>query len=345
MYHAVKDWLKHRLGLEINEEKSQIVNLKKRYSEFLGFKLKLSKRGKKSNDEPKYIVKSHITEKSMQKIVHKAHLLIRDIEFHNNDKDGQYAATSMYNSFVIGAHNYYNKATNVQKDFRKIAFPIYKSLKARLRERLKTRQTLDKKQIHYTIPKHIQQEYGRSAQLRFIGTDKVLVPMGFVSHKSPMMKAKVVNKYTQEGRAFIHKGLERIDKNILHYLMRNPVHQQSIEFNDNRLSLYCAQLGRCAISRQVLEKNDIHCHHIVPRHVGGTDEYDNLVIVSGRMHQLIHANKPDIVMIMLSEFGLSPAQVRKLNKYRKLAIVDNCFVIPECVPDGTRYEGKLSRTV
>jgi S-adenosylmethionine:diacylglycerol 3-amino-3-carboxypropyl transferase len=50
------------------------------------------------------------------------------------------------------------------------------------------------------------------------------------------MKARIVNKYTPEGRAVIHKGLERIDKNILHYLMRNPVRHKTVEFNDNRLS-------------------------------------------------------------------------------------------------------------
>lgn len=58
LFYATKDWLHHRLRLEINEQKSQIVNLKKRYSEFLGFKMKLNRRGKKKNGEPKYIVKA-----------------------------------------------------------------------------------------------------------------------------------------------------------------------------------------------------------------------------------------------------------------------------------------------
>ena len=33
-------WLKDRLGLEISEEKSKITNIRKNYTEFLGFKLK-----------------------------------------------------------------------------------------------------------------------------------------------------------------------------------------------------------------------------------------------------------------------------------------------------------------
>jgi len=347
VFHAVQDWLKHRLGLEINRDKSQIVNLKKGYSEFLGFKMKLIRRGAKTSGEPKYIVKSHITDKSKEKIVQKARALIHDIEFHTDGKDGQYTAVSMYNSFVIGVHNYYNMATHVQKDFREIAFPIYKSLKARLRERLKTKSWLESRKIQYTIPKHIQEAYGKSAQLRFIGTNdtKVLVPIGYVSHKYPRMKARIVNKYTPEGRAVIHKGLERIDKNILHYLMRNPVRHKTAEFNDNRLSLYCAQHGKCAVSKQILDRDEVHCHHIAPKHCGGTDEYANLIIVSERMHQLIHANNPTTVFELLSHFSLTKPQIKKLNQLRKLAIVDNCFIIPEEIPDGTPCEGKLSCTV
>lgn len=45
MYHATKQWLKERLKLDVSEEKTKIVNLKTEYSEFLGFKLKVYKKG------------------------------------------------------------------------------------------------------------------------------------------------------------------------------------------------------------------------------------------------------------------------------------------------------------
>lgn len=344
LYFAVKDWLKHRLGLEINEQKSQIVNLKKRYSEFLGFKMKLNRRGKKTNGDPKYIVQSHITEKAGEKIVKKAHELIYNIEY-PKDAKGQCAATYMYNSFVIGVHNYYDMATHVQKDFRKIAFPIQKSLKARLRDRLKTRGQLDEKKIKYTIPKHIQEIYGKSKQIRFVGNDKVLVPIGYVSHKNPVQKARAVNKYTAKGREYIHKRLERIDMDVLHYLMRNPVRNKTIEYNDNRLSLYCAQQGKCAVSKIFLEKDDVYCHHKQPRYLGGKDNYQNLILVSETMHKLIHANCQDTIFRLLQGLNLDKSQIKKLNQLRKLAIVQNCFVIPDVIPDGTPCEVKVSCTV
>lgn len=56
MFKAVTMWLKERLGLEINEEKSSIVNLKQKYSEFLGFKFKLKSKNKK------HVITSNVSE-------------------------------------------------------------------------------------------------------------------------------------------------------------------------------------------------------------------------------------------------------------------------------------------
>ncbi len=47
LFEATKQWLWERLGLEISPEKSKIVNVKRHYSEFLGFKLKVREKGKK----------------------------------------------------------------------------------------------------------------------------------------------------------------------------------------------------------------------------------------------------------------------------------------------------------
>lgn len=44
LFVATEMWLKERLGLEISQEKSKIVNLKRQYSEFLGLKIKVRKK-------------------------------------------------------------------------------------------------------------------------------------------------------------------------------------------------------------------------------------------------------------------------------------------------------------
>lgn len=45
-FEATKRWLKDRLGLDISPEKSKVINMEQRYSEFLGFKMKVYRKGK-----------------------------------------------------------------------------------------------------------------------------------------------------------------------------------------------------------------------------------------------------------------------------------------------------------
>ena len=323
LFYAVQDWLKGRLGLDISPEKSKIVNLRKQYSEFLGLRIKAANHG--SKQKPNYVVESHIKEKSIEKISECMKRLIHDIEFPGPGKRAEHAAVARFNAYVFSAHNYYDMATMVCHDLHPLAFSVHKSLKARLRKRLKTAKQARKKKLRYPIPDFIKERYGDSDQLRFV-RGYALIPMGYVKHRNPMMKRRVINSYTTEGREAIHKKLGRnIDTNIMHYLMRNPIPYRSAAYNDNRISLYCAQLGKCAITGEKLEIGNIHCHHKLPKHLGGSDEYKNLVIVSESVHRLIHATNPEIIRKYLQKLNLDAKQLRKLNKLRSLANVESCL--------------------
>ena len=98
--------------------------------------------------------------------------------------------------------------------------------------------------------------------------------------------------------------------------MRNPNENQSVEYNDNRLSLYCAMQGKCAITKTILDKDNIHCHHIIPRKDGGGDNYQNLLLIDKRVHILLHATKAETIEKYLAILNLSKAQLNKLNTYR-----------------------------
>lgn len=323
LFYAVTGWLKGRLGLDISPDKSKIVNLKRSYSEFLGLRIKAANHGTK--EKPRYVVESHIREKSLDKIKLSVKKLIHDVEFPRNGKQAEHAAVSRFNSYVIGVHNYYSMATMVCYDLHELAFSVHKSLNARLRKRAKTAKHVKKNHIKYDIPDYIREKYGDSAQLRFIH-GAALAPVGYVKHRNPMLKKRRINSYTPEGRELLHKMLGKsIDVGIMHYLMQNPIPYKSIAYNDNRISLYCAQYGRCAVSGKKLEIGEIHCHHKVPKHLGGTDEYKNLIIVSSDIHRLIHATKPETIQKYLEQLQLDAKQLRKLKNLRKLANVDNCL--------------------
>lgn len=323
LYYAVEGWLKARLGLDISPEKSKIVNLKKSYSEFLGFRIKAVKRN--INGKEKYVVRSHIKDKSLEKISENLKRLVHKIEFPGPGKRSEHAAVTRYNSYVLGVHNYYSMATMVSHDLRKLAFSVQKSLKTRLCERVKTVKEVKKRKLGYTIPDYIKERYGVSQQLRFIN-GYALAPIGYIKHSYPKMKKRVINSYTPEGRKQIHKPLDKsIDIETTHYLMRNPIPYRSAAYNDNRISLYCAQYGKCAITGEKLYAWNIHCHHKRPKHLGGTDDYSNLVIVSADVHRLIHATGPNVIRKYLEKLNLDPKQLKKLEKLRSLANVESCL--------------------
>ena len=245
IFEATKLWLKDRLGLEISPEKSKIVNLKRHYSEFLGFKLKVREKGKNKQGQPKYVVEAHVKEKKLAKIKAYSKEIVGKIRQTYN-AGMEYKLVQMYNSYLIGVHNYYCIATHVNLDFQEIAYDVKKSLYNRLKHRITKKGTITNG--------YIRKQYGTSREVRFIG-GHAIVPIAYVQHRVPMDKKRSINKYTPQGRAEIHKNLECVNTDVLHYLMNNPCGVESVEYNDNRIALYVAQKGRCAVTKTELSVN------------------------------------------------------------------------------------------
>ena len=309
LFAATRDWLKERLGLDISPEKSRIVNLKRQYSDFLGFKLRAVRKGVKSNGTAKYAVESHMSDKAVKKVKRQTREMVKRIQSPANVNE-EYKAIGAYNAYVSGVHNYYRYATHISKDIRKIAFGITRTMQNRLRERLQKQGN--------PLPAYIAERYGRSKQIRYV-SGQAVIPIGYIQAKAPLYKRREVNQYTEQGRRSIHKNLESVNMSILHYLMRNPVQFASVELNNNRLALYCAQHGCCAVTKQPLEIGDIHCHHKLPREKGGNDQYGNLVLVTESVHILIHATDSEVIARLAQTLQLNTKQRAKLNTLRKTA--------------------------
>ena len=309
LFEATKQWLWNRLGLEISPEKSQVVNLKRHASEFLGFQLKVRIKGKKSNGKPRYVIEAHMKEKALQKIHDKSKQIIGELR-QTYDEGMEYRLIQKYNAYIIGVHNYYCIATHVNPDFHQIAFDVKKSLYNRLKHRLEKKGKITNR--------YIQEKYGSSREIRFLG-GHALVPIAYVQHRVPMDKKAKINKYTPEGREEIHKNLECVSMDTLYELMNSPCGKQSVEYNDNRISLYVAQYGKCAVTGQHLEANQVDCHHKIPLSMGGNDSYSNLVIVSDVVHILIHAGAERTIRKYLNVLKPDKKQMKKLNKLRVMA--------------------------
>lgn len=309
LFEATKQWLWERLGLEISPEKSKIVNVKRHYSEFLGFKLKVREKGKKPDGSKRYVIEAHVRDKALKKIRARSKEIIGQIR-RTYDPKMEYRLIQKYNSYLVGIHNYYCIATHVNLDIHEIAFDVKKSLYNRLKHRL---------QRTGSIPnRYIQEKYGKSREVRYLNGHAV-VPVAYVQHRVPMDRKIRVNPYTPEGRTEIHKNLTGLNLAVMNHLMNTPAGQQSVEYNDNRIALYVAQKGKCAVSGIALDANQVDCHHKKPLSLGGDDSYQNLIIVSDAVHILIHSSSERTIKKYLNDLQLNSKQLAKLNNLRKLA--------------------------
>lgn len=311
IFMAVEKWLNERLHLEISPEKSKIVNLKKQYSDFLGFKLKVHKKA------DRYTVISHIGNKAVKRIENTLIEQIKRIKRASDEKE-RHRLIALYNSKVIGIHNYYDKATHISIDCNRIAFRVKKVMKNRFGKYLKTKKQLLKKETESEIKisegAYIHERYGGSKQMRYVNIYPI-VPVGYVRTRFPLWKRKEVNKYTPEGRKSIHKNLD-MDISTLKRLMENPVRGRSVKYADNRVSKYAGQCGKCYVTERPLKFEEVHCHHIKPLKYEKNDSYENLVIVHKYIHTLIHATKEETIKQYLQLVGKENINIKKLNKLR-----------------------------
>jgi len=122
IYHAVKDYLKDHLHLDISMEKSTITNLRKRSSEFLGFEMKAITKNNR------YVGNTHVSKKKKEVIKKKITEKAAHIKKRSSTKN-----INNYNSYVMGIKNYYKTASHVNIDFSKIAYQTSQTLYNRLK--------------------------------------------------------------------------------------------------------------------------------------------------------------------------------------------------------------------
>lgn len=307
---AVTQWLAERLRLEVSPEKTRVVNVKHRCSEFLGFKIKVQQKGKKQ------VVKSQISDKQRERVTEK---LVEQAKRIDKPRAGKVEEDEikLYNSMVLGIQNYYQIATHISID----VAPINKAVMTVLINRLGTSKKRGRlRKEGRPLSKLEKEKYGKSAMLRYVaGTGLPIYPIGHVRYKTPKARRSVESHYSAEGRKGVHDNL-RINTGILLLLMKQPLSGRSAEYADNRLSRFTAQWGKCAVTgREFTTTGDIHCHHIQPRARGGGDEYGNLILVLEPVHRLIHATNEETIGLYLQLLNMVPSQLAKLNELRKAA--------------------------
>ena len=264
-YHSTVDFLNKRLKLEISPEKSKVVNLKKNSSDFLGFKIKVIPKGKTKHG---YVAKTDMNQKALKKAKTNLKLKVKDIVRHTTTFQ-----IARYNLAVMGMQNYYCVATNIYNNLTEVSYALLPTTRVRF------------KKIAKLIPfETTSQDFqmkttGIRPQTKIIMiTDTPLLPINGVKHKNPLNFSQDICNFTEHGRSRIHEEIALVTKGEIRILLEYKDTTKSVEFNDNRISVFIAQQGNCYITNRRHSPTDMVC---IYKNITETDrdKYQNLVFV------------------------------------------------------------------
>ncbi len=73
-----------------------------------------------------------------------------------------------------------------------------------------------------------------------------------------------------------------------------------------RISKYSSTKGVSYLSGEFVPVGEYHCHHIIPRENGGTNDFDNLCVLSVTEHRILHSATPERL------YSMFPRKIRRI---------------------------------
>lgn len=281
-----------------------MINLRKNESEFLGFTIKAEKKGGKR------VAYTRLNAEKKEQYKEEGRKRIKQIRKSPTAKNAL-----LYNSWVLGIHNYSKGATHVSLEFSKIAYQLSRTLYNRLR-------TVGKYEYSKKAPPSYTKFYKTSYRTYKIG-EVYLYPLADIRHTSIMNFSQWQTPYSKKGRNHIYTKLKGDVVTEIRELMKSNIPNKSVEYFDNRISRYSMKNGKCEITGNFVPAEFVHCHHYVPASLGGTDEFKNLRILNKFVHILIHATETQTINKYLDMLQLNPTAIKKINNYRKMCNLES----------------------
>jgi group II intron reverse transcriptase/maturase len=273
-----REYMREHLKLELSQEKTKILNLKKEKLCYLGIEIKVNRKGltvyhlksKDVRDKIQKLTISNIPKTKSEAIITKIQLIIKMIlELLPQTKKFRQliGKVHLYNSVIRGIHEYYNITSEISPEMWK----IYLRCKAQL------------KALYYRTGKPNECRGAPYDPRRIFIAGIRIIPIWEVKRKNGRLLKLDHNYYANENH------LNSLVKRELYKLAKNPVIGRTVEYNDNRISKYSMQNGKDYVTGLFLKAEEVHCHHIIRIANGGNDKFSNLVIVSSVTHRLIHS--------------------------------------------------------
>lgn len=85
---------------------------------------------------------------------------------------------------------------------------------------------------------------------------------------------------------------------MITYLVNTSKYIKNSRLAMFRVSKYSSVKGISYLSGEFVPVESYHCHHIKPKSKGGTNDFDNLCVLSELEHQTLHSSNPEQLYVL-----------------------------------------------
>ena len=283
--HSVTNYLTRNMRLVINEDKTKIYDLTKEKMKYLGYDFYVFKQNTKNvKKKGKLMVANCLPQEKADEIVGKCRELLRAIR-----KEPSFETFNNWNIYVVGIHNYYRGMTHFCESFSKIGWRIKKLFYHTMEKRaMFTKEQSYKNQFlggRY-------RSWGKDGYYCFGGIPIIRIDWanwdsGLISATKGVVRRKNPYDYGEK------KHKPGVTMEMITYLVNTSKYIKNSRLAMFRISKYSSVKGISYLSGEFVPVENYHCHHIKPKSKGGTNDFDNLCVLSELEHQILHSSNPE----------------------------------------------------
>lgn len=209
-----------------------------------------------------------------------------------------------WNTYVVGLHNYYKGMRHFNKCFQKIGWRIHKRFYHTMQSKTKFVKDNSYKD---NFMNGTYKTWGNNGYYCFQNIPIIQIDWAnWDSNLIGAVKGKVSRENPYDYKEKSYKIGVSIDE--INYLVNTSMYIKSSRLAMFRVSKYSSVKGVSYISGEKVAVGDYHCHHIKPLSKGGTNDFDNLCVLSETEHQLLHGKDPKVL------YEIHPKKKAKIRK-------------------------------
>jgi len=288
--HSAIKYLTRNLRLTVNTDKTKIYDLTTGRMKYLGydFYVNLDRTGHNHRNS-RFFISNALPKIKEEQIVSRCRQLLEDMKHHPSID-----AAQSWNAYVVGIHSYHRGSNNFYKDFHRIGWRIEKLFYHTFSTRAKF---TEEQSIKDGFQNGCYASWGKKGY--YVYAHIPIIQMEWANWDSKLIaavKSKVIRKNPYDYDAKRQKpGVSMED---ISYLVNSSTYIANSRLALFRVSKYSSVKGISYLSGIKVPVYDYHLHHIVPSQNNGSDDFNNLCVLSESEHIILHGNNPEQLLAL-----------------------------------------------